>query len=51
MTRKLPHFLPPFQWLGLRHATSDRPTSGGGLSNIVGGAMLEMDKFARPLSV
>jgi hypothetical protein len=30
-----------------RHKASDRPSSGG-ISNIVGGAMLELDKFTRP---
>jgi hypothetical protein len=30
-----------------RHKASDRPSSGG-ISGIVGGAMLEMDKLTRP---
>ena len=30
-----------------RHKASERPT-GGGISSLVGGAMLEMDKFTRP---
>jgi hypothetical protein len=33
---------------GMRRKSSDRPRGGGGISNIVGGAMLELDRFVRP---
>jgi hypothetical protein len=33
---------------GIRRKASERPSGGGGISNIVGGAMLEMDRFVRP---
>jgi hypothetical protein len=31
-----------------KHKASDRPSGGGRISNIVGGAMVELDKFTRP---
>jgi hypothetical protein len=31
-----------------RHKGSDRRRGGGGISNAVGGAMLELDHFVRP---
>jgi hypothetical protein len=34
---------------GMRRKASDRPSGGGGISNIVGGAMMEIDRLiARP---
>lgn len=33
---------------GMRRKSSDRPRGGGGISNVVGGAMLELDHFIRP---
>ena len=34
---------------GMRHKSSDRPSGGGGISNMVGAAMLEADRLlARP---
>ena len=35
---------------GMRHKASDRP-SGGGISNVVGGAMLELDRLLTRPSV
>ena len=33
----------------MRRKSSDRPSGGGGISNVVGGAMLEIDRLmARP---
>jgi hypothetical protein len=31
-----------------RHKASERKSGGGGISSVIGGAMLEMDKFVRP---
>jgi hypothetical protein len=31
-----------------KHKASERASGGGGISNIVGGAMLELDKLTRP---
>lgn len=34
---------------GMRHKASDRPSGGGGISNMIGAAMLEADRLlARP---
>jgi len=33
---------------GMRHKASNRPRGGGGISNVVGGAMMELDRFIRP---
>jgi hypothetical protein len=34
---------------GMRRKASDRPAGGGGISNAIGGAMLELDRiYARP---
>ena len=35
----------------LRHKSSDRPSGGGGVSNVVGGAMLELDRLLTRPSV
>ena len=32
----------------MRRKSSDRPGGGGGISNAVSGAMMEMDRFVRP---
>lgn len=36
---------------GMRRKSSDRPSGGGGLSNVVGGAMLELDRLTTRPSV
>jgi hypothetical protein len=36
---------------GMRHKASDRPSGGGGISNVVGGAMLELDRLLTRPSV
>jgi len=36
---------------GMRHKASDRPSGGGGISNAVGGAMLELDRLLTRPSV
>jgi hypothetical protein len=36
---------------GLRRKSSDRPGGGGGISNVVGGAMLELDRIMTRPSV
>lgn len=33
---------------GKHRQRSDRPGGGGGISNFVGGSMLELDRFVRP---
>ncbi len=43
-----------FTWAfidGMRRKASDRPISGGGISNVVGGAMLELDRLLTRPSV